>query len=206
MSTILQHKKCLVLNKNWRPICTTTLEEAISKVFSSYRDGTPKARIIDPESYETFTWADWAKLIPAVDEEKISTANMSFKIPEVILLSKYEKMPSPKSHFSRRTLYKRDNMQCQYCGCKPGSEELTIEHVVPRSKGGLTTWENCVLACVPCNRKKADKTPAQAGMKLLREPKKPNINLCRFETHKPIKSWSVFLGEAYWSVQLENDN
>jgi hypothetical protein len=206
MTTILQQRKCLVLNKNWRPIGTVTLEDAISKVFSTYQDGTPKAHIIEPESYQTFTWSDWAKIQPSVDEEKISTVNMAFRIPEIIVLSKYEKMPKPKVHFSRRTLYKRDKMQCQYCGCKPGSEELTIEHVVPRSKGGLTTWENCVLACVPCNRKKADKTPAQAGMKLLREPKKPDMNLYRFDVYKPVKSWQAFLGEAYWNVELENEN
>lgn len=206
MTTILQQRKCLVLNKNWRAIGTVSLEDAITKVFSTYNDGTPKAHIIEPESYQTFTWADWAKIQPDVNEEKISTVNMAFRIPEIIVLSKYEKMPKPKVHFSRRTLYKRDKMQCQYCGCKPGSEELTIEHVIPRSKGGLTTWENCVLACVACNRKKADKTPAQAGMKLLREPKKPDFNLYRFETYKPVKSWQAFLGEAYWSVELENEN
>lgn len=206
MTTILQKRKCLVLNKNWRAIGTVSLEDAITKVFSTYNDGTPKAHIIEPESYQTFTWADWAKIQPDVNEEKISTVNMAFRIPEIIVLSKYEKMPKPKVHFSRRTLYKRDKMQCQYCGCKPGSEELTIEHVVPRSKGGLTTWENCVLACVPCNRKKADKTPAQAGMKLLREPKKPDMNLYRFDVYKPVKSWQAFLGEAYWNVELENEN
>lgn len=204
--TILQKRKCLVLNKNWTPIGTVSLENAITKVFSTYKDGTPKAYIIEPESYQALTWEDWAKLQPNVDEEKISTVNMVFRIPEIIVLSKYEKLPKPKVHFSRRTLYKRDKMQCQYCGCKPGTEELTIEHVVPRSKGGLTTWENCVLACVPCNRKKADKTLAQAGMKLLKEPKKPDLSLYRFETYKPVKSWQAFLGEMYWSVQLENDN
>jgi hypothetical protein len=205
MGTVLQHRKCLVLNKNWRPISTVTLEDAITKVFSTYNDGTPKARIIEPESYQAFTWSDWAKIKPSENEERISSANMSFRVPEIILLSKYEKSPHQKIYFSRRTLFKRDNMQCQYCGCMPGSEELTIEHIVPRSKGGLTTWENCVLACIPCNRKKADKTPAQAGMKLRREPKKPDQIMHQFDSHKPIKSWTAFIGMAYWSVQLEND-
>lgn len=203
--SILQKRKCLVLNKNWRPISTVTLEDAITKVFSTYKDGTPKAKIIEPESYQTYTWEDWSKIRPSDDEERISAASMSFKIPEIILLSRYEKLPYPKVHFSRRTLYKRDNLQCQYCGVKPGSEELTIDHVIPRSKGGLTVWENCVLACVPCNRKKADKTVAQSGMKLLREPKKPDMNLYRFSTYKPVKSWGQFIDLSYWSVQLDND-
>lgn len=206
MSATLQHRKCLVLNKNWRPIGTVSLEDAICKVFSTYDDGTPKARIIEPESYQTFTWDDWSKLKPTMDDEKIAASNTFFKVPEIILLSRYERLPKPKVHFSRRTLYKRDKMQCQYCSCRPGSEELTIDHVIPRAQGGGTTWENCVLACVSCNRKKADKTPKQAGMKLLKEPKRPETHLFKFDTHKPIKSWEAFIGTAYWSVELENDN
>jgi 5-methylcytosine-specific restriction endonuclease McrA len=203
---ILQQRKCLVLNKNWRAIATIPLEDAICKVFSSYDDGTPKARIIEPESYQTFTWEDWSKLKPAADEESIASASFVFRIPEIILLSRYEKMPKPKVHFSRRTLYKRDRNQCQYCGCRPGSEELTIEHVIPRCQGGTTTWENCVLACVPCNRKKAHMTPEQANMKLMKEPKKPEMYMLRFDDYKPVKSWQSFLGTAYWNVDLENEN
>lgn len=206
MTMTLQQRKCLVLNKNWRPIAAISLEDAICKVYSSYEDGTPKARIIEPESYQTFTWEDWSKLKPAIDEDTIASANFVFRIPEIILLSRYEKMPKPKVHFSRRTLYKRDRNQCQYCGCRPGSEELTIEHVVPRCQGGKTTWENCVLACVPCNRRKADRTPQQAGMKLLKEPCRPKMHMLRFDDFKPIKSWEAFIDLSFWNVELENEN
>jgi hypothetical protein len=202
----LQSRKCLVLNKNWRPIGTVTLEDAICKVVNTYDDGTPKARIIEPNSYQALSWDDWSKLTLEIDEERISSSRMSFKIPEIIILSKFEKLPKPKVHFSRRTLYKRDGMQCQYCGIKPGSEELTIDHVLPRAQGGTTTWENCALACVDCNRRKADRTPIQAGMKLMKEPKKPEAHLYKFDTVIPIKSWESFLGSAYWSVELENQN
>lgn len=206
MTLTISQRKCLVLNKNWRPVATIPLEDAICKVFSNYDDGTPKARIIEPETYRTFTWNDWSKIKPLASDEKIASANMVLRIPEIILLSRYEKMPKPKVHFSRRTLYKRDKSQCQYCGCRPGSDELTIEHVVPKSKGGLTTWENCVLACVPCNRRKANRTPEQANMKLLKEPKKPEMYMLRFDDYRPVKSWQAFLGEAYWSVELDNEN
>lgn len=207
MTTLLQHKKCLVLNKNWRPIDTIPLEEAITKVYNTYEDGTPKARIIEPTSYQAFTWEDWSRLKPAEGDDKIlGASNVYFKIPEIILLSRFEKLPKPKANFSRRMLYKRDKMQCQFCGCKPGSEELTIDHVTPRAQGGKSTWENCVLACVACNRKKADKTPDQAGMKLLNVPKKPANQMFRFDTHVRVKSWEAFLGVAYWNVELENEN
>lgn len=176
-------------------------------LFSTYEDdGQPKARIIEPESYAALTWEDWSKLKPLATDEKIASANMFFRIPEIILLSRYEKLPKPKVQFSRRTLYKRDRMTCQYCGCQPGGEELTIDHVTPRSKGGETTWENCVLACVKCNRRKADKTLQESGLKLIKHPKKPEVALFKYDTVKPVKSWQAFLGECYWNVELRNDN
>lgn len=119
MSAILTTKKCLVLNKNWTPVGTVTLQRAIIMLFSTYNDGTPKARIIEPGTFQTFTWEDWGKIAPLVDDEKIAAANLFFRIPEIILLSRYEKLPRPKIHFSRRTLYKRDKLTCQYCGCSP---------------------------------------------------------------------------------------
>jgi hypothetical protein len=202
MSAILSNRKCLVLNKNWTPVGTVTLQRAIIMLFSTYDDETPKARIIDHETYQAFTWEDWAKLRPSMTDEKIAAANMFFKIPEVILLSRYEKLPRPKVHFSRRTLYKRDKLTCQYCGHQFPSEELTIDHVIPRAQGGVTAWDNCVLACVACNRRKANRTPKQANMKLLKEPKKPDTNLFRYDSLKPVKSWEAFLGEAYWNVGI----
>ena len=78
-------------------------------------------------------------------------------------------MPAAAVTFSRRNIFKRDRYVCQYCGSQPGSEELTIDHVVPRSQGGVSSWTNCVLACMTCNKRKADRTPEQAGM-MLRQP------------------------------------
>lgn len=205
MSTTLESRKCLVLNKGWTPVGTVSLQRAIIMLFSTYKSGEPKARIIDHESYQTFTWDDWSKLKPLCSDEALRSANVAFRIPEVILLTRFDKMPKPRLHFSRRTLYKRDNMMCQYCGSQPGSQELTIDHVVPRAQGGTTTWENCVLACVDCNSRKADRTPKQANMVLMKEPKKPKMGLFKFEYLKPVKSWEAFLGEAYWNVGIGDD-
>src|SRR5437870_761778 len=121
-ASVMTRNRCLVLNKNWAPVGTVTLERAIIMLFSTYANNEPKARVIEPSSYQAFTWDDWSKLKPELTDEVIRSANMAFKIPEIILLSRYEKLPKPKVHFSRRTLYKRDDMTCQYCGCKPGSE------------------------------------------------------------------------------------
>jgi 5-methylcytosine-specific restriction endonuclease McrA len=171
-------------------------------LFQTCSDGEPKARIIEHPSYQTYTWEDWARLRPQATDEKIKSGNIYFRIPEIIKLSEYDKIPAPKVHFSRRNLFKRDNMTCQYCGCKPGSSELTVDHVLPRSQGGTSTFENCVLSCIKCNTRKANRTPEQAGMKLLSKPKKPKASVLRFETLKPIKSWEDFLGTAYWNVGI----
>lgn len=208
MSNALAHH-VLVLNKGWQPIGTVTLQRAIIMLFSTYIENNkekPKATIIEPGTYQEMTWEMWSELKPAATDEVIHTANVAFRIPEIILLKRYEKLPQPKVHFSRRTLYKRDNYTCQYCGKKPGSEELTVEHVIPKAQGGQTTWENTVLACVDCNRKKANRTPKQAGMKLLSVPKKPKAAMFKCDFLKPVKSWEAFLGTAYWNVELQNDN
>jgi len=204
-SVFEEGRRCLVLNKGWTPVGTIPLQRAVIMLFSEYRNGEPKARVIEPESYAAMTWSDWSKLKLLASDEAIKGANMKFKIPEVILLSRYDKLPKLKVHFSRRNLYKRDEMMCQYCGCKPGSKELTVDHVVPRAQGGGTSWDNCALACVDCNRKKADRTPVQAGMKLKKVPKKPSSRFFRYESLKPIKSWEAFLGAAYFNVELQND-
>ena len=174
---MIQNRKVLVLNKSWRPITILTLEKALIKLFSEHKDGEPKAIIVDcANGFQTLTWEDWSKVRPQEDEEKLRSVNASFRIPSVIQLTRYDKVPTKKVHYCRKTIYKRDEYKCQYCGQKPSTEELSIDHVIPRSHGGLTTWENCVLACVKCNTKKANRNPLQANMKLLKIPKKPKMN------------------------------
>jgi 5-methylcytosine-specific restriction endonuclease McrA len=132
-------------------------------------------------------------------------------MPQVIHLTRYEKIPKQRGSFSRRTLFQRDGFLCQYCGCRPGTEELTVDHVVPRVQGGKTEWENCVASCIECNAKKAGRTPKQAGMKLNCVPQKPPYNIFKGRC-KLHKSWEPFLkhidnfedllSEAYWDVPL----
>jgi 5-methylcytosine-specific restriction endonuclease McrA len=140
---------------------------------------------------------------PHVGEQSMKAVNAIFRIPTVIQFSRYDKLPTAKIHYNRRTIYRRDNNTCQYCGRRPGTKELSIDHVIPRSKGGKTTWENVVVACTECNAYKADRTPEQAGMKLLRQPKKPKYNLHPGDVI--VKDWVKVMGESYWNVQLEND-
>lgn len=197
-------QRVLVLNKKWHPIGTTSLNKAILMVWQESPTDVPKAKIIEPESYQAMTWLDWAKLGQVASDEGIRSANAVFRIPEVILLTNYDRVPNPAVHFSRRNLFKRDSMTCQYCGCRPGSSELTIDHVLPKAQGGTSTWENCILACIECNGRKANRTPEQAGMKLRTIPVKPKIDRLRWGISKPPKSWMGFVSECYWNVDISD--
>lgn len=195
----------LVLNRNWQPINVCTAKRAIKLVASEYDCGTPKARVIncDDKSFQTMEWSDWSDLRPKEDGSGLQCVDLILRVPEVIVLSKYDGYPVNKVHFSRRMLYKRDEYTCQYCGCKPKSSELTLDHVQPKSRGGKTKFDNCVLACVECNSFKADRTPEEAKMKLLRKPKRPQQNLLKGDYR--VESWEQFLGAAYWMCEMPND-
>lgn len=203
----LAHRKVLVLNRGWNPVAVIGLERAMCLVVGQYKDGEPKARVLDPtQDFRLFTWEDWAEFMPGAGETGIRASSREFRIPEIILLSRYNKLPQQRIHFSRRTIYRRDGNQCQYCGKKPGTAELTIDHIIPRSQGGKTTWENCCLACVTCNKKKADKSLAQLNMKFFHpgfKPYKPKFTLYKGDFR--CKSWEALLGVAYWETELQSD-
>jgi 5-methylcytosine-specific restriction endonuclease McrA len=230
MSTLtVENRKVLVLNKQFAAINVCPMKRALRLLFSWHdelrdtsgkiiRPSEPKARIYDPsQDFTLWTWEDWSMLRPKPGEAGIGAAAETFRLPEIILLSRYDKMPSQRVHFSRKTIYKRDNHTCQYCGCRPGDGELSIDHVLPRAQGGLTTWENCVLACVACNSQKADRRPEQAfknrkdwrgpsPMRLLAKPRKPKYTFFKGDRMQVPKSWDQFLSEVFWETELVNDN
>jgi 5-methylcytosine-specific restriction endonuclease McrA len=196
VSTVLE-RPTLILNRNWQPVGVSTVSRALVKVWNE------AARIVDPADYRQYTWDDWSQLRPVEDEPFIQTRRLRLRVPEVVTLVKYDRLPVNAVTFSRRNIFKRDRYTCQYCGRQPGSEELTLDHVVPRAQGGVSSWENCVLACVECNARKADRTPAQAGLQLRKQPHRP-LWKPLYATHGArIDSWSRFLSEAYWNVELE---
>ncbi|RME49013.1 MAG: HNH endonuclease [Chloroflexi bacterium] len=114
-----------------------------------------------------------AELVEAA-EARLRAEHIEFPVPLVIRLVTYVRVPRRFNlPVSRRTVLSRDDYTCQYCGAQPGKSELTIDHVLPRSRGGDHSWENVVTACGPCNRRKGNRTPAEAGMRLLRKPYRP---------------------------------
>jgi 5-methylcytosine-specific restriction endonuclease McrA len=161
------------------------------------------AHVVDPADFQLYDWSDWSKLVPQADQLFVRSVSQRIRVPEVITLTAFNRLPSTTVAFSRRNIFKRDRMTCQYCGRRPKGEELTIDHVTPRSHGGMSTWENCVLACIKCNHTKADRTPAKAHMKLRKPPKQPNWNPVYSQHSARFKSWSKFISDVYWDAELE---
>lgn len=156
-------RKTLVLNRSWRPITTTSVRRAIVLMARGV------AGAVHPNTFEVAAWETWIER----GETPLGTLRaigFEFPVPEVIVLTEYNGFPELPVSFTRRNVYRRDGFECSYCGKAPRHADLTIDHVVPRSRGGGTSWKNCVAACVRCNARKADRTPDQAGMPLRREP------------------------------------
>jgi 5-methylcytosine-specific restriction endonuclease McrA len=189
----------LVLNKSWVAIDTTPLMDALRLLFKG------AAVAISPDTYEVHGFESWAALMAAEDEPHVKTVRLRIPVPEVIALTGFNGVPVQSVNFTRRNLFKRDKNTCQYCGVQPGTSELTIDHVTPRSRGGKSSWENCVLACVGCNRRKADRTLRQSGMQLrctLQKPTwKPTLGI---PVGRLRQSWAKFVSEQYWDTLLED--
>jgi hypothetical protein len=196
MTTATLTQPTLVLNRNWQPVGVMSVARALTKVFSG------KARIVDPDDYRLYTWEDWSVLQPSSDEPFIQTYHDRLRVPEVVTLASYDRVPTHVVTFSRRNVFKRDKFTCQYCGRHPNHDDLTIDHVVPRSHGGTSSWTNCVLACTDCNSGKADRTPDQAGMRLLRQPTRPIWRPMYAARGVTIDSWQKFVSETFWNVEL----
>src|SRR5687767_978203 len=147
-------KPVLVLNRNWQALNFQPVQRALVLVWNGH------ARIVDPSDYSQYTWEDWKMLKPGAEDPKIIGISFALRVPSIITLAQYDRVPTGTVTFNRRNIFKRDHYVCQYCHKQ--TKELTIDHVLPKSRGGKSTWENCVAACVDCNFRKADRTPAEA--------------------------------------------
>ena len=174
ISALKNNIKTLKLDNSYRPIEIVDAIEALVLCLIG------KAQVI--ESYK----------------EKINSVSQSFELPAVIVLNRYVKYKFKILAVHRKEIIIRDKNQCQYCGKKFHSDKLTLDHVLPKSKGGQNTWDNLVAACKKCNQKKGDKTPEQANMNLLNKPTKPKYNILRsLNTNEISDLWKNYLWE--WS-------
>ena len=162
----------LVLNRLYQPVHVTSVRRALILLYRG------AAKAVD-EQYQTFDFESWAELAAAVHEDSIGTTRKRIRIPRVILLQAYDHLPRARVRFSRLNIYARDRNTCQYCGVLLSSADLTLDHVVPRSRGGLSTWENLVACCHPCNRRKGNRLLAETDMKLFKEPRPFTLHTSR---------------------------
>ncbi len=190
----------LVLNRVYQPVHVTSVRRAVSLLYQGV------ARAID-EQFRLFDFDSWSELAAAAHQDVIRTVTRRIRIPRVIVLLTYEHLPKARVRFSRFNIYARDGSTCQYCGRRLPRSELNLDHVIPRSRGGSTTWENVVCSCVACNLRKGGRAPDEAGMRLRRAPSRPRWTpVFRSATRRAFyREWMPFLSlaeAAYWNAEL----
>jgi 5-methylcytosine-specific restriction endonuclease McrA len=166
--------------------------------------GYEPIQIISWQRAVTLMALDKVDVVDEYDAE-IRAPSMIIRVPSIVRLRKHFRRFAKPVKFSRVNIYARDNYRCQYCGVKCTIGELTYDHVIPRSKGGHTTWENIVSACYDCNREKANRTPGEAGMKLLSLPTRPTwmpAVQIRVSTHSVPDAWRDYV---YWTSEIDNE-
>lgn len=186
----INKKSVLILNKNWLPINVTSIKHSLSLLFSN----NAKGLIVNNNETRVLEWTEWC-LLKDTGEESISTSRGPIKVPKIIILNWYDKIPRQRIKFTQRNLWERDNFTCQYTGKKLSKATGTIDHIIPKSRGGKTTWENCVLAHKEINAQKADKTLEQTGLRLLKTPLAPRVMPVSFyiRNRYNVKEWNLFL-------------
>ncbi|MEM1329076.1 MAG: HNH endonuclease [Planctomycetota bacterium] len=198
--------KVLVLNRMYMAIRVISAKRAFTLLA---RDAVEVIHVEDGHyyNYDMASWAEVSELSAEFEPDRhdwVKTVRFDLAVPRIVRLLGYDRLPDQAVKLNRRNLFARDRNQCQYCGNRFPTSELSIDHVLPRSQGGPDTWENLVCSCVRCNAKKGGRTPEQARMRLVREPKRPRRNplISVRLGHDKYTSWKSFLDEAYWSVEI----
>lgn len=193
----------LVLNRLWQAVNICSVRRAFCLLYLG------QAQVVDAATgYQTFTydqWFDFSKNFPNGDT--LQGVNFRIGIPKIIVLLLFERLPRKEVKLTRQNVFERDNYTCQYCRQPFDRKSLNIDHVLPRNRGGKTSWENLVCSCIECNTRKGSRTPEEARMPLLRPPRRPRLR--PFLTHRapanvPHQSWLHFLDFNNWKVELSD--
>ena len=167
MNDILNKSTVLVLNRHWQAIHVKTPAEA----FCMIATGAATALDVQGDDYITpVRWDDWLKLPVREHDNAVNTPRGPVRVPTVIVAANYAKVPLRRPRFGARGIWERDGGVCQYTGRKLAPKEGNIDHVVPRSRVGKTSWDNCVLAHREVNSRKANRLPHEAGLRLRKQP------------------------------------
>ncbi len=200
----------LVLNKFFTAIHIVNAKRAFALLFKE----NAEVISIDDGQYNSHNFSSWVDVslykaksgLPEEDGyEWIKTISFDIKVPKIIRLVVYDKLPRANIKFNRKNIFARDQNRCQYCGKRFPTSELSLDHIIPRTLGGKSTWANIVCACTDCNKHKGGRKPKEARMKLIRRPVQPRhcpIIQLKLSSNK-YHTWKQFLDNAYWSVPLE---
>jgi 5-methylcytosine-specific restriction endonuclease McrA len=202
-----------MLNAHYAALRIISARRAFSLLLKRDVEQNPVAEVVSVENgqYLSYNFEDWRELselrlrFEPDAHDWVRTVRFDLAVPRIIRVFSFNKVPREGVKFNRRNIYARDLNRCQYCGKRGATSDLSLDHVIPRSQDGPTTWENIVCACLRCNVRKGGRTPRQAGMKLIAQPAKPkrtpviNFSLCKSK----YSSWQQFLDHAYWNVELK---
>lgn len=180
----------LVLNKSWVAVHITPARRALGLLYLG------AARAVHPLDYSLYDFDDWVELSQdGLGGRYIHSPTTRLRLPEVILLNHFNGFVRHEARLSRLSILERDRYRCQYCGRVMPRSRLTIDHVIPQSRGGVESWDNLVAACMDCNVRKGSRTPEEAQMPLLRTPRRPAW-LPRFGSRIPddqLRIWRRFV-------------
>jgi 5-methylcytosine-specific restriction endonuclease McrA len=204
MNTAL-NQHVLVLNRLWQAVNVCTARRALTLLFQGQAQVVVGA---SRKSFRTLNFHEWRDVsADAPHDESIHAISFRIRVPRIILLLMYDRLPKKEVKFTRHNIFERDKNTCQYCGEVFDRKDLNLDHVIPRDRGGPTTWENIVCSCIECNTHKANRTPQEAAMHLVRKPKRPKWRpfvQISFSLQKH-DSWKHFIDLAYWNVELGED-
>ena len=198
----------LVLNKHYAAIRVVSARRAFCMLFKQVAEIIS----VEQQDYHSYDFASWRTVseyrarYERDHHDWVRCVKFELAVPRIIRLLFYDRLPRRAVKLNRRNIFARDRNRCQYCGGKFPTSELSLDHVIPRSKGGDVSWANIVCSCVTCNVKKGGRTPREAHMKLVVEPVKPTrspVVTLRLTSEK-YASWRQFLDEAYWEVELRD--
>lgn len=169
----LSNSLVLVLNRLWQPVNICTARRAIGLIYLGHAQAVHRDSDLNFFTHDLDSWIEFSNNRDRTDVEFVNSVSTCFRLPTVIVLGSFDKLPKKEVKFTRRNVFERDRFTCQYCGILFDYQSLNIDHVIPRDKGGKNTWENVVCSCIPCNTRKGNRLPAEINMFPLNEPKAP---------------------------------
>lgn len=208
----------LVLNRFFMAVHVISVRRALVLL---YRD---LAEVVDVDEgkFYNYDFHAWVELSELLDEtmndssaeipcsetelEMVRSVSMAIRVPRILRLVNYDQVPKQSLRFNRRNLFARDGNRCQYCYKVFPLSKLSFDHVIPRSRGGATSWENVVCCCLNCNGKKSDRLPEEAGLKLRKKPARPKQNpLLHSKMNNPkYESWRTFITPTSSALEVQS--